>query len=103
MGKPMESDAYNNNASNNYSIEDIHDSSNDVVNITKQEEGSKVIGNDNTTDSTYTSSAHISVLQSCKTDEDYHNDPSLSRTSECLRNHQEAYEARKAKGKDKET
>jgi hypothetical protein len=56
MGKPMESDAYNNNASNNYSIEDIHDSSNDVVNITKQEEGSKVIGNDNTTDSTYTSS-----------------------------------------------
>lgn len=64
----VQNDPYNNNDSNDSNIDDIHDSSNDVINITTQEEEPKAATHDSTKDSTYTCTAQISVLQSCKTE-----------------------------------
>ncbi len=45
-------------------VEDIQDSTNDITNITTQEEEPKSMDNDSAKDVTYTRTAQISVLQS---------------------------------------
>jgi hypothetical protein len=64
-----QSDPYNNNASIGPDIEDIQDFNNNFTNITSEEERSNSTDNNSINDPAYASSAHISVLQSCKTDE----------------------------------
>jgi hypothetical protein len=78
-------DSFNNNTSEEDNIQDIDDSNLDIQDTTNEEEASKPVDNESIKDSTYTRTAQISVLQSCN-----NTDPDVIKTSEYLKNLQEA-------------